>query len=128
MIRDIGPRNASLANDYGATKGPNAAASHQFAVFEGDPSVDGVELTGGGYARVTLPNDGTVWPAPVGGQLTITVDLPLTGEPTGIGDHFALFDAADGTSCWDTGPLSTDLLYTAAGTYQITITIVSEDD
>lgn len=128
MIRDIAARNASLANDYGATKGPNAAASHQFAVFEGDPNGDGVELTGGGYARVTLVNDGTVWPAPVGGQLTIDVNLPLTGEPVGIGDHFALFDAADGTTCWDTGPLTGELLYTTAGTYQITITLSAEDD
>lgn len=126
MIRDIAARNALLSGHYGAQKGAASPASFQFAVFAGDPALDGVELTGGGYGRVTLANDGTVFPTPAGGEVTFTVNLPLTGEPVGVPSHWILF-WPDGTTGDATAELGDQLLYTVAGTYALTVTIQVED-
>lgn len=103
-------QNASLANDYGPTKGPNAPASLQVALFDGDPLTGGVELApDGGYVRVTVPNDGSTWPtAPDGGAVT-SVALswgPSTDAWSAVATHFVLFDDADGATAWDSGLLA----------------------
>lgn len=36
-------------------------ASYDVGLFTGDPNDGGVECTGTGYARITIPNDGTAW-------------------------------------------------------------------
>lgn len=49
-------------------------ANVYFAAFTTAPddTGGGVECTGGSYARVELPNDGTLWPAPAGSPTAIT--------------------------------------------------------
>jgi hypothetical protein len=110
-LLDTAAQNASLDNDYGATKGPNAAAAHQLALFAGDPQAGGVELdnTVGGYARVTITNNGTNWPAASGGAKTATFQAyaASTDAWSAVATHWVLFDAADGTTRWDSGRLDT---------------------
>ena len=129
-ILSTAAENASLNNDYGATKGPNAAAAHQVALFIGDPAGDGIEVpnttvteefplgTPNGYARVVLTNNGTNWAAAADGQKdsAIAVEFPdaLEAYP-GTVTHFALFDNADGVTGWDCAPLLDPLDITEAG-------------
>lgn len=111
-IKDTAAMNASLDNDYGATKGPNSPSSHQLALFVGDPQIaeeddGGIEISSvnnPGYARATVPNDATWAPAEDGFKKTvdsIEMAAPTAAwldEPT----HWALI--ASGEVVWDTGP------------------------
>lgn len=121
-LLDTAAQNASLDNDYGATKGPNSPASLQLALFRGDPSDGGVELdAAGGYARVTVTNDGTNFPAAADGQKTCaaqnfptsTAQWTVAGVPD-VADYFAFIDASTGTR-WDSGQLSDPVSVGAAG-------------
>lgn len=129
-IRDEAAMNASLNNDYGATKGPNAPASHQFALYVGDPQIDlvnggGYEINNvncPGYARVTMLNDGTTW-APASGGLKQTVagiTLPApTGEWVDEPTHWGLIAA--GEVVWDTGPFTEPMQITGSSTEGIVV-------
>lgn len=107
-LLDVAAQNASLDNDYGATKGPNSPASLELALFNGDPTLGGVEMDAvGGYAAVSMTNDGTNFPAAADGQKVCaeqTFATP-TGEWTaaGVADtatHWCLRDSSTGT-VWD---------------------------
>lgn len=118
MIRDTAAQNKSLDNDYGSTKGANAPSSHQLALFAGDPNLSGTELTStGGYARKTVTNNGTNWPAASDGIKVCAAQsfAVSTAAWSGVATHWALFDNADGTTCWDTGTLDEEIDVTAAG-------------
>lgn len=105
-------QEASLDNDYGTTRGPNALASHELALYDGDPREEGVEISGNGYARVTvaaadwaLASDGyktlttpVTFPAP-------TAEWPLTVR------YWALLG---GGVMWDSGPFAEEIDVTAA--------------
>lgn len=109
MIRDIAARNASLDNDYGPNRGPNAADSHQLALFD----ADGVELdstSAPGYARVTVAP--SAWPAAVDGTKSTTVTFPA---PTGEWEPAVSWQlVGDDGHVWDTADLADPLLVTAA--------------
>jgi hypothetical protein len=118
----IPAQNASLDNDYGATKGPNAAAAHEVALYAGDPLTGGVELdSAGGYARPVVSNDGTTWAAADGGAKTSavvtwdvsTAEWTSAGDPA-VADYFLLIDSATG-DFWDSGLLSDPISVDAAG-------------
>lgn len=118
----IAAQNASLDNDYGAAKGPNAAASHEVALYQGDPVNGGVELdAAGGYARPTVTNDGTSWAAAAGGAKTsavvgfadATAEWTVAGVPA-VATHFLLVDATTG-DFWDSGLLGDEVSVEAAG-------------
>lgn len=115
-IKDVAAQAASLANDYGATKGPNAPANFELEIWVGDPmtddayempnttDIDGV-VTPNGYAPLTVANNGTNFPAPdaTTGMLTTP---PLTGfaastaEWPDRGTHWLLRDPVTGAA-WD---------------------------
>lgn len=119
-IRDVEAMNASLDNDYGTTRGPNAADSHELALFYGDPMTDGVEISGGGYARVTV-NPADWLPANDGFKSTEPIQFPATSgawpdSPT----HFALYD---GSVMWDNAPLVEPLDVTAASATGPTVVV-----
>lgn len=99
-LASVAAQNASLDNDYGTTRGPNAADSHELALFSGDPMLGGVEISGGGYVRATvLPAD---WGAAAGGAKSATVTFPdTTSEWLTNVTHWLLLDAADSTTRWD---------------------------
>lgn len=105
MLVDETARNASLDNDYGPTRGPNAADSHEVVLLD----ADGFELedaTSPGYARVTVESDD--WPAAEDGQKTLVVDFPA---PTGEWVSAVAWQlVAAGDVVWDQGQLL-DVLY-----------------
>lgn len=130
-LLDPAAQSASLDNDYGANKGPNAAAAHELALFTGDPVLGGTELTSdGGYVRVVVTNNGTNWPGASGGSTTSAVQsLPTsTGAWSDTATWFVLLDHADSVTRWDSGPLADEISVDAAGTVVTTsLTVYYED-
>lgn len=78
-------------------------ASYWIALSETDPLVDGTgltELTGSGYARVELVNDGTTFPGASGRSTTIGVDVTYAAA-SGLWNtvtHFALYGHVTATT------------------------------
>lgn len=121
-LLSIAAQNASLDHDYGASKAAGAPAAFELALFNGDPTLDGVEMdAAGGYARVTMTNDGTNFPAAADGQKVcaeVTFPTP-TGEWTAAGEpdtatYWVLFDAATGDA-WDYDELTEEIDVEEAG-------------
>lgn len=102
-------QSASLDNDYGANAGPNAPADLEVALFNGDPLLGGTELTGdGGYAAVSVPNDGATWPdaASGGAKTSAVISFPdPTAAWSDTATFFVLRDASTGDE-WDSGVLA----------------------
>lgn len=109
-IRSVAAQVASLKNDYGTSRGANAPASWELAIFTSDPMTGGTEMpttTGGvanGYARVTVANTDANFPAPdpVTGELVATaIVMPtsLAAYPA-TGTHWQLFAVGTGDA-WD---------------------------
>lgn len=119
-------QNRSLDLFYGANKGAIASAAHELALYAGDPRTTGTELTStGGYAAVTVTNNGTNWPAASGGAKTSAVQTfpTSTAAWSDIATHFALRDSVTGDIA-DCGPLDAEVAVDAAGivvTRQVTV-------
>lgn len=133
-IRDIAAMNRSLDNDYGPTRGPNAAASHLLALFDGDPMVDvaeggGEEVSGNGYARVSIaPAD---WSPAANGYKPMAspkVFPDTTAEWPNGASYWALIDGGDGVTMWDCGPLAEPLEITGPGPGPVVSISVFYDD
>lgn len=123
--------NASLDGDYGTTAGPHAAASHALALFYDDPSLadapEDVELSGGGYARVTV--NPSAWAAAAAGAKSTTAPVAFpstTDEWDNAATYFGL-KGADGF-WWDFGPLTAPLEVTGAGPGPLVTPTVFYDD
>jgi hypothetical protein len=122
-LMDTAAQNASLDNDYGATKGPNAPASLSLELWAGDPTNGGVQMDAvGGYAPPTVTNDGTNFPPAADGAKTCaaisfgtSTGEWLAGGNPDVATHFLLRDTATGTA-WDTGQLGDEISVEAAGT------------
>lgn len=124
-------QNASLDNDYGATKGAASPANLEVALFNGDPLLGGTELTAtGGYVAVTVGNDGTTWPsaATSGGKTTSTIAFATSTDAwSDVATFFVLRDASTGDQ-WDSGPLTDEISVETSGTeVTTTITVYYED-
>lgn len=118
-IRDVAAMNRSLDNDYGTTRGPNAADSHELALFDNDPTIDGVELDAGdcpGYERtVVLPAD---WAAAAGGSKTTSAAVQFADATDAWATEakwWALVDGDDHVTVWDCAALNESLSVTGAG-------------
>lgn len=129
-IRDTAAMDASLDNDYGLTRGPNAASSHSLAFFRGDPMTeDGVELDAGdcpGYARITVT--AAQWLASADGfKSTVLLTFPsTTGAWADFPTHAAMLD---GDTMWDCVPLLEPLAVTSAGPGpRLTFTVFYDDN
>ena len=122
-LLDVAAQNASLDNDYGANKGPNSPAALELALFNGDPANGGVEMdAAGGYAAVSMSNDGTNFPTAADGQKICATQnfAPSTDQWTAAGlpdvaTYWALRDPASG-ALWDTGQLAAEISVEASGT------------
>lgn len=77
------------------------------------PADDGTNITeppgGNGYARVSVPNDLTNWPAAVGGtkQNGTVIQFPTASGAWGTVTHFSIYDAASGGNILGSGSLTT---------------------
>lgn len=93
--------NTILDSIYGTTRAAGCPSEHELALFYGDPRDDGTEITGGGYARVTV--DEADWAAADDGAKSTTdfVVFPdATDEWSSEATHWALFD---GSVLWSSG-------------------------
>lgn len=132
-IRDVAAMSASLDNDYGPTRGPNAPDSHEVALFFGDPLVavgddGGVELDATdcpGYARVTVDSDD--WPAADEGVKSLSVTFPApTDEWLTSATHWGLY-GSDG-NWWDVGEMAEPLEVTSAGDGPLVVLEIRYDE
>lgn len=69
----------------------------------------GTEVSGGSYARVTVANNATNWPAAVGGAKSngVAITFPQATASWGTVTHFGIFDAASGGNLLRWGSLGT---------------------
>jgi hypothetical protein len=111
-LASVAAQNASLDNDYGTTRGPNAPDAHELALFNGDPRFGGTELSGNGYDRTpVLPAD---WdPAEDGAKSATVTPADATGEWQSA-THWLLIATATG-DWWETAALDQATSVTAAG-------------
>ena len=110
-------QNVSLDAMYGAGKAAGAPASLQLALFAGDPSIDGTELTStGGYAAVTVTNNGTNFPAATSGRKTVAVQTfpTSTAAWSDVATHWALRNPTT-SELYDTGALLEEIDVSASG-------------
>jgi hypothetical protein len=114
----IAEQNLSLDLYYGANKGSIAASAHELALFVGDPSLGtSTELTSaGGYARVTVANDGTNWPAAADGAKTsaAVTFADSTDAWSGVPTHWQLFNVDTGDA-GDSGVLDPTVSFSIDG-------------
>lgn len=120
-IKDTAAQNASLDNDYGATHGANSPAAHELVLFSGDPMIDGIEITGSGYAPAAVANDAG-WPSADGGSKSRIVNFAAPTGPWDEADHWALRDPVSGT-VWDCAPLTEPLDITSASPFGPAVSI-----
>jgi hypothetical protein len=105
---------------YGDGRAPGAPALIDMALFVGDPTSAGTELTStGGYARVQLGNNSTIFPdALPSNSYAKLVGIPLrfpvsTAAWSGTPDHWAFFDHATG-DLLDSGTITGSATISAA--------------
>jgi hypothetical protein len=95
-LGSVKSRNMALDSCYGSGKASNWPATVYLHLFANDPTAGGMEIVGGGYAPVAIPNDSTHWPDAVGGLKTngVTETLPLSIGPwSAPATYFWLSDA-----------------------------------
>lgn len=102
--------NALLSHELGHSVWTRPA-NHYFALFTAAPSDGGggTEISGGGYQRKQMANDGSLWSEPADGEAANAVGIEFT-EPTGSWGtitHFGIFDAASGGNLLRWGALTT---------------------
>ena len=122
-LLDAAAQNASLDNDYGGSKGPHAPNAFTLELWAGDPANGGVQMdNAGGYAPVTVTNNGTNFPpADADAKTCAAQTFPSsTGEWTAGGNpdvatHWLLRDTATGAA-WDYAELVDEISVEAAGT------------
>lgn len=113
-IRDQAAMNRSLDNDYGTTRGPNAPDAFEVALFDEDPTLDGVELAGNGYARGAQDNDDWL-PSADGLKATVApVAFPDATAAWTTARYWGLYDPITAT-WWEYARLVEPLDVTAAG-------------
>lgn len=108
--------NSHLEASYGPNRAAARPSTHEYALFYGDPRDGGVEIAGGGYARITVDGD-TDWEAAAdGGISTVQLQLPATtDEWSSEGTHWALIYDDGGDVIDDSGPLAEPIVVTGAG-------------
>lgn len=131
---DLAAMNACLDAAYGTSRAAHCPASHQLALFFGDPNYGGVEISGGGYERITV--GAADWDAAEDGAKSTANWLQFpdaTDEWPSEATHWGLYD--DDENLWDTGPLAGTLNVTGAGagplariTVRFADSIVPEED
>jgi hypothetical protein len=109
---DITAQNAALDALLGDNAGASMPSSFEVALFTAHPLLGGTELDAtGGYGRVTIANDSSVWPDASSGQ-KVSAIIPLaapSGAWSDTATHYLLYDAADSTTAYLPGRLLSEL-------------------
>lgn len=116
---DTVAQSAALDAMLGAAASSSMPTSFEVALFTDHPVLGGMELTStGGYARVTVANNGTVFPAAVSGLKTsTTVSFGSSSDAwSDTAPYAVLIDAADSTTQWFAVLLDDEVTVDAAGT------------
>lgn len=129
-IGDLAAQQTMLDLAFGPTA--TAPTSFEVALFAGDPLNGGTEVSGGGYARVTVPNDGTTWLATDAGGVKSSnpVTFPTsTGDWSDTATHWALYDPATGALwAYASFPKNQRITVTGAGVApQVVVSIFYSD-
>jgi hypothetical protein len=116
--------NASLANDYGPTRGAQAADNLELGILTGDPRFGGVEFdSAGGYTRLPVDQD-TDWATPADGKITALLQFPDSTDAWTVagdvaqGTWWQLYDADTGDA-WDGDALDEAIVVTDAGSFAV---------
>ncbi len=111
--------------------GSGTPATRYFALFNGNPTSGGTEASGTGYARVSVTNNSTNFPAASGGEKTngTAISFGTVGSGGwGTFDYVAEMSASSGGSVltYDAitsrTPIAGDTVEIPAGSYDLTIT------
>lgn len=110
-------KNVVLRGTYGTSRSSLAPATIDVRLYVGDPAGAGVEMTGGGYAPVTLANSDANMGVPTTGLLTPATVTYATSTGAWSGgtppDHWAITDGAG--VIYDTGVVSANPGVSVAG-------------
>ncbi|SRR6266568_2208592 len=118
--------NSSVVNELNNAllmitgSGTNEVNAHFISLHTGNPGATGAnEVVGGSYVRVS-----TTWGAIAAGSVTgsqVTINVPAGTTITSWG----LWTLSSGGLYVDGGQLPTNVLYSSAGTYLITVTLTA---
>jgi len=123
----------AIKKAFGDAKAADAPATWYVALFTVAPGETGggTEVSGGGYARVAVPNDSVNWDLLPAGATDANLDgvaddaiiknkldivFPQATVDWGTVTHWGLFDAATGGNLWIYAPLTTAVTITASST------------
>ena len=118
MLGSTNAKTKSLQNDFGDNKGAMAPATWYIAIFDGDPTAGGTELTGtGGVARKSVANTTAKWTVSAGQASNAASEshAASTGAWAADGTYAALMSASSGGDLWDVLPLTDPLIVAGAG-------------
>lgn len=91
-------RNMALDACYGDARSTRWPASVQLALFNGDPTAAGVELTSaGGYARPVIANSSTNFPDATGGVKTSGTTVQFAASTGAFSSGFNYWAFIDGS-------------------------------
>lgn len=119
-------KSLTLLTHFGASRHPTLAlGTLYFALFNGDPTVAGVEPSSvGGYARVAKANDATTWGTIAAGAMNAS-NSGASGDVTWPAltalwsqltvTHWGVFDNSTGGTLWYSGQLTSPVTPTGAG-------------
>lgn len=109
---------------------PSIPATYFFALFTTAPtaSTAGTEVTGGSYARVSVTNNTTNFPATSGQNKTngTAINWPISTGAWGTVVAWGIYDASTGGNLWAYGGIASqalasgDTMYFAIGAFDIT--------
>lgn len=91
-LGDVAEKNAALDSLFGASHSSAMASSHAAALYTDNPYDGGVEITGPGYARVTVSNN-SGWPAAADAKKTRTVTFPAPTAAWTVASCWVLFNS-----------------------------------
>lgn len=115
---DEAAQDATLDAMFGDDAAATMPASFELALYAGDPALAGTELEAdGGYARVTVANASSVFPAASSG-VKVSAPIPFaaaSGAWSDTATHYLLIDAADSTTRYFAGRLDDEVNVDDAG-------------
>lgn len=112
--------NSNAVNELNAALNTIKGAATFISLHTGNPGTTGAnEVAGGSYIRVA-----TTWGTISGGSMTgtqVSINVPAGTTIT----NWGLWSASSAGNYFDGGALPSNVLYSSAGTYLITVTLTA---